>query len=222
MSGWRLSRATSSGREFAGTEGLTTRTGGGGELDDRREIGIQREAHVWQQSRSGRSRQGDREDGISVRRLLENLGSSNRLDCSGLVLDEDAPSLALRKFVCNDATHDVRRRASCGRAGNPDHAGWIRLRARRTRSRDNECQQRQPERSGTESELLHHFTPPWTAPMALGYAPSASCGRRCVFGIGKATKKWGDFRYAETYIPDVGLTCRHPVTAGRPRPRLVI
>ena len=115
----------------------------GGELDHGSEIGFEPKADVRQQRGSRRCRQGDREDRVSVRRLLENLGGANRLNRAWLVLDDDPPAFAFCKLISDDAAHDVRRRAGGGRPDNADHVRWIWLSGdRRDGSQHGEHEQR--------------------------------------------------------------------------------
>ena len=73
---------------------------------------------------------------MPVRRVLENLGTSNGLDRAGLVLDDDPPALAFTELGGNDARDDVRRRARNARDDDVDDVRRVGLGADRRGYRD--------------------------------------------------------------------------------------
>src|SRR5260221_6954657 len=129
-----------------------------GELYDWQEIGVQPEIEVWHQSRRRRRRQGDREDCLAIRWLLEHLGRPDRANGADLVLDYDMPAFGIAEIVCNDATDNIWRRAGGISIDDADHAGWIGLRPKR-RHHCQRTERRQQKSQGRKmtSGRLHHF-----------------------------------------------------------------
>src|SRR5262249_34688545 len=65
-------------------------------LDDRHEVGVKPRIHPWEQGWRRHGADAHREYGVSIRRLFQYIGHPNCREPAGFVLDDDAPSLALR------------------------------------------------------------------------------------------------------------------------------
>jgi len=84
---------------------------GRADLNERREITLDSELCIGNESGDRGKRRGDREQRVAVGRLFENFGDADRHDGAGLVLHDHVPAFALRQRRGDDAGEDIGWRA---------------------------------------------------------------------------------------------------------------
>jgi hypothetical protein len=115
---------------------------GGADLDHRREIGLDPELGIGNERRDRGERSSDREQGVAVGRLLENLVGADRHHGTRLVLDDHVPAFAFGQGGGDDARQNVGGRARRSRHDDADDIGRKGLAQRRLTGGDADAQRR--------------------------------------------------------------------------------